>query len=67
MVFYFPKESGTEFIKKEEFLPNPAKAGDGKLKGLTITLVVGSQLPGQRTYARQKRDIPQEIGKHEKI
>ena len=32
--------------EKEEILPKPAKAGDGKLKGLTIPMV-GSQLSGQ--------------------
>ena len=51
--------------EKEDILPNPAKAGDGKLKGLTIPMV-GSQLPGSKE-TRQKRLLPQDGENNEEL
>ena len=42
--------------EKEEILPKPAKAGDGKLKGLTIPMV-GSQLSGKKEFPVKARRL----------
>ena len=46
-----------KFYEKEDVLPKPAKAGDGKLEGLTIPMV-GSQLSGQGHMPGKKRRNP---------
>ena len=49
--------SNQEIQEKEDILPKPAKAGDGKLEGLTIPMV-GSQLSGQGHMPGKKRRNP---------